>query len=99
MARLGISIYPEHSDLQEDIAYIKKAGTYGFKRIFTCLLSMEGKSRETVIEEFKARADAAHQAGLEIITDVSPAVFSRMGITYEDLSVFGEMHVDGIRLD
>lgn len=99
MARLGISIYPEHSGLQEDIAYIKKAGTYGFKRIFTCLLSMEGKSRETVIEEFKARADAAHQAGLEIITDVSPAVFSRMGITYEDLSVFGEMHVDGIRLD
>ena len=81
MARLGISIYPEHSDLQEDIAYIKRAGRYGFKRIFTCLLSVEGKSRESVIEEFRARADAAHEAGLEIIADVSPSVFEKLGVS------------------
>lgn len=99
MARLGISIYPEHSDLQEDIAYIKRAGRYGFKRIFTCLLSVEGKSRESVIGEFQARADAAHEAGLEIIADVSPAVFEKLGVSYEDLSVFSQMHLDGIRLD
>lgn len=36
---------------------------------------------------------------MEIIPDVSPSVFSRLGISYEDLSVFREMHVDGIRLD
>ncbi len=99
MARLGISIYPEHSSLEEDIAYIKKAGKLGFKRIFTCLLSVEGKTRKEVIEAFRRRADAAHEAGMEIIPDVSPAVFSRLGISYEDLSVFSEMHVDGIRLD
>lgn len=99
MARLGISIYPEHSNLQEDISYIQKAGAYRFKRIFTCLLSVEGKSREAVIGEFRARSDAAHGAGLEIIADVSPAVFSKLNITYEDLSVFSDMHVDGIRLD
>lgn len=99
MARLGISIYPEHSTVEEDIAYIKKAGSLGFKRIFTCLLSVEGKSREEVIGEFCQRADAAHEAGMEIIPDVSPAVFSMLGISYEDLSVFAEMHVDGIRLD
>ena len=99
MARLGISIYPEHSDLQEDIAYIKKAGKYGFKRVFTCLLSVEGKSRDQVIMEFRERADACHAAGMEIIPDVSPAVFARLGISYEDLSIFTDMHVDGIRLD
>lgn len=99
MARLGISIYPEHSNVEEDIAYIKKAGSLGFKRIFTCLLSVDGKSREAVIEEFRMRADAAHEAGMEIIPDVSPAVFSKLGISYEDLSVFSEMHVDGFRLD
>lgn len=99
MARLGISIYPEHSTAEEDIAYIKKAGDLGFKRVFTCLLSMEGKTRQEAIEEFRVRADAAHEAGMEIIPDVSPAVFSKLGISYEDLSVFAEMHVDGIRLD
>lgn len=99
MARLGISIYPEHSTVEEDVAYIKKAGSYGYKRIFTCLLSMSGKSREDVIKEFRIRADAAHEAGMEIIPDVSPSVFRELGISYEDLSVFSEMHVDGIRLD
>lgn len=99
MARLGISIYPEHSTMEEDIAYIQKAGALGYKRVFTCLLSVDGKSREQVIEEFRCRADAAHEAGMEIIPDVSPAVFERMGISYDDLSVFAQMHVDGIRLD
>lgn len=99
MARLGISIYPEHSKTEEDIAYIRKAGELGYKHIFTCLLSMDGKSRDEVIEAFRVRADAAHEMGMEIIPDVSPAVFSKLGISYEDLSVFSEMHVDGIRLD
>ena len=43
MARLGISIYPEHSTAQRDQAYIRKAGSLGYKRIFTCLLSVGDK--------------------------------------------------------
>ena len=46
MAKLGISIYPEHSNEEQDIAYIRKAGKLGYKRIFTCLLSVGEKSRE-----------------------------------------------------
>ncbi len=99
MARLGISIYPEYSTAEQDIAYIRKAGGLGFERVFTCLISMEGKSREEVIKDFRVRADAAHEMGMEIIPDVTPGVFASLGITYEDLSVFTEMHVDGIRLD
>jgi len=98
MAKLGISVYPEHSTEERDIEYIRKAGRLGYKRIFTCLLSVE-ESREEVICRFRRLADEAHACGMEIIPDVSPAVFSRMGISYEDLSVFQEMHVDGIRLD
>ena len=59
MARLGISIYPEHSKLEDDLAYIRLAGSYGFKRIFTCLLSVGDKSREEITEEFRLRIDAA----------------------------------------
>ena len=99
MARLGISVYPEHSTIEKDQAYIRKAGSLGYKRIFTCLLSVGDKSREEVVNEFRALADTAHECGMEIIPDVSPAVFSRLGISYDDPSVFQEMHVDGIRLD
>ena len=99
MARLGISIYPEHSTEEQDIAYMRKAGKLGYKRIFTCLLSIGEKSREEIIGQFCRLADEAHACGMEIIPDVSPAVFSRLGISFEDLSVFREMHVDGIRLD
>lgn len=98
MARLGISVYPEHSTEEKDIEYIEKAGRLGYKRIFTCLLSVE-ESREEVMGRFRRLADAAHGCGMEIIPDVSPAVFSRLEISYEDLSIFEEMHMDGIRLD
>ena len=40
MARLGISIYPEYSTEEQDIAYIRKAGKLGYRRIFTCLLRL-----------------------------------------------------------
>lgn len=99
MARLGISVYPEHSTEEKDLEYIKKAGRFGYKRIFTCLLSVEDKSREEVISQFRRLADVAHACGMEMIPDVNPAVFVRLGISYENLSIFQEMHVDGLRLD
>ena len=37
---LGISIYPEHSTVEKDKAYLKLASEYGFTRVFTCLLSV-----------------------------------------------------------
>ncbi len=70
MARLGISVYPEHSTEEKDMEYIRKAGRLGYKRIFTCLLSVE-ESREEVIGRFRRLADEAHACGMEIIPDVS----------------------------
>ena len=52
MRRLGISVYPNHSKVEEVKQYIELASKYNFKRIFTCLLSVEG-NKEQVIEEFK----------------------------------------------
>ena len=67
MARLGISIYPEHSTEEQDIAYIRKAGKLGYKRIFTCLLSVGEKSGEEIIGQFRRLADEAHACGMEIM--------------------------------
>lgn len=50
MHRLGISLYPEHSTPEKDLAYMQLAAKYGFSRIFTCLLSVEKGAEETVAE-------------------------------------------------
>lgn len=99
MARKGISVYPEHSTLEKNLEYIHLAGKYGFRRLFTCLLSVGNKNREELLSEFRELIDAAHKEGMEVIPDVNPGVFERLNITYDDLSFFHEIHADGIRLD
>lgn len=98
MRNLGISIYPNHSNVEDDLAYIELAHKYGFTRIFTCLLSMEGDS-EKIIEHFKQTIQFSKQLGMEVICDINPRVFSELNISYNDLSFFNALGVDGIRLD
>ena len=98
MRRLGISVYPEKSTKEEIIQYIDKAATYGFSRIFSCLLSVE-KDKEEIKQDFTEINTYARNKGFEIIVDVSPRVFSTLGISYNDLSYFKEIGADGLRLD
>ena len=96
MARLGISIYPDVSnDLKKDVQYIDMACEYGFKRLFTNMLSVDREA----LEKVKTVHAHARLKGMEVITDVSPSVFSAYNISYDDLSFFKDLNVDGIRLD
>ncbi|MGL5152014.1 MAG: DUF871 domain-containing protein [Clostridium sp.] len=99
MRRLGISVYPNHSSMDRVIEYIDLAAKYGFSRIFTCLLSAEGKSTEEVVAEFKVMVDAANKHGMEVIADLDPTVFNNLGASITDLKVFKDMGLSGIRLD
>lgn len=98
MRRLGISIYPEAASLEDNMRYVKRAKENGFDRIFTCLLSVEG-NKETIISEFKKLMDYCKSLEFEVIVDVAPQIFRDLGITYDDLSFFKRMGVDGLRLD
>lgn len=42
MRKLGISVYPMNNSVKEIKNYIDLAAKYNFKRVFTCLLSVEG---------------------------------------------------------
>lgn len=95
----GISIYPEKTDLNKNIEYIHLAGKYGFKRIFTTLLSVENKTKQQIIEEYKKMFDVAHQYNMHISIDVAPSIFSNLNISYDNLSFFKELGADCIRLD
>ncbi|WP_291569218.1 DUF871 domain-containing protein [Clostridium sp. UBA4548] len=98
MRKLGVSIYPEKATLEENLAYLNLAHSYGFSRVFTCLLSVQG-DKEKIIGEFKEIINEANKLGMEVIADVSPNVFGQLGISYKDLSFFKELNAYGIRLD
>ena len=55
MKRLGISVYPERSSKEQCYQYMEMAGSYGFQRVFTCLLSVK-ESREEMIKELDRKS-------------------------------------------
>ncbi|GAA0076987.1 MupG family TIM beta-alpha barrel fold protein [Clostridium sp. CTA-5] len=99
MKRLGISVYPNHTDINEIVKYIHLAGKYGFKRIFTCLISVADKNLDDVLGDFKLMLNTAKEEDMEVIADLEPAVFKFLGASIYDLKAFKDMGLDGIRLD
>jgi len=96
--RLGISVYPERAPKEKCYEYMKMAGSYGFRRVFTCLLSVK-ESKEQIINEFSEFCRVAHENGLTVSVDTNREVFKKLGASPLDLAVFAQMNVDIIRLD
>lgn len=99
MKRLGISIYPENASIEENRNYIQKAAKYGFKRIFTCLISSTNKSIEETVKNFKKIVSFANSYDMEVIADIDHTVFERYNLSINDLSFFNNLGLKGIRLD
>ncbi|MDK2844277.1 MAG: uncharacterized protein PWP69_1069 [Enterococcus sp.] len=95
---LGISIYPNYSNFEEDLAYLKLAHQYGFSRLFISMLEINSDA-EKLIEKFKQTIHYARELNFEVILDVSPRIFSVLGISYDDLTFFEQLGASGIRLD
>ena len=98
MRRLGVSIYPNNSSLEEDRRYLSLATKYGFSRIFTNLISID-EDKDRILREFKEIINYGKDLGMEVIADVSPSVFKSLDIHYSDLKFFKDMNLSGIRLD
>ncbi|MDR3595958.1 MupG family TIM beta-alpha barrel fold protein [Clostridium sp.] len=99
MSKLGISVYPSHTDINDIVSYIHLAGKYGFKRIFTCLISAADKNLEDILNDFKIVTSAAQEENMEVIADLDPTIFKKLEASIYDLKVFKDMGLDGIRLD
>lgn len=98
MGKIGISIYPEKSTFEKDAAYLDLAHKYGFKRVFTSLLEING-DKEAVLKGFKKVVAYATHLGMEVMVDISPRLFDALEISYDNLAFFDELGADGIRLD
>ncbi|MBE6468658.1 MAG: DUF871 domain-containing protein [Coriobacteriaceae bacterium] len=96
--RLGVSVYPERTDVERVRSYLERAARLGFSRVFTCLLSVSGGADET-IQEFAGFIRMAHDLGFTVSVDTNEDVFGRLGASPEDVGPFAEMGVDIIRLD
>lgn len=99
MRGLGISVYLNHGTKEENMKYIETASKLGYKRIFTCLISAQGKNIDEVIKNAAEVIGFANKCGMQVVADVEPAVFKRFGTSYEDLSFFKNLGLYGIRLD
>ncbi len=96
--RIGLSLYPDHSDYEEDREYLKKGYDLGFSRIFMSMLEVsEGK--QAVANKFKKVIAYGKSLNYEVILDIAPSVFDQLEISYDDLSFFSELGADGLRLD
>lgn len=96
--RIGISLYPDHSIMAEDYAYIDKAAALGYSRVFMSMLEVtEGKA--AVAKKFSEVIRYARIQGFEVILDIAPTIFEQLAISYDDLTFFAMLGADGIRLD
>lgn len=98
MRKLGVSIYPDRSSLEENKKYLDLASKYNFTRVFTNLLSVDMNESHS-FNDFKEVVKHASNLGMEVIADVSPAVFKTLDIHYTELKFFKDIGLSGIRLD
>lgn len=99
MHKLGISVYPDKSPMEEVYAYMEKAAKLGYSRIFTCFLSIPEDKRESYLVEFKDFMTKAHELGFEVAADTNPQVFDILGATPGNLKPFADLGLDIIRMD
>lgn len=99
MHKLGISVYPDKTPMEEVYAYMEKAAKLGFSRIFTCFLSIPEDERAAYMVEFKKFMEKAHELGFEVAADTNPAVFELIGATPDNLKPFADLGLDIIRMD
>ena len=98
MRNLGLSIYPDHSNYDDNVQYLELGHKYGFKRIFMSMLEVQGSVEETK-EKYKKIISIGNRLGYQTFLDVSPRIFKDLKIDYHDLSFFHDIGATGLRLD
>lgn len=95
---LGVSVYPDLSSMNEIERYLELATKYGFSRVFSSMFSMEGTNEE-IIDYFRNFIHVAHRNQMEVSLDVNPMFLNKLGVSYDDVSLFNEIHCDIMRMD
>ena len=98
MTELGVMAYPDLSPMERIRDYLRTAAKYGFRRVTSSMLSVEGTDQE-IIDYFREFNQTAHEWGMKVSLDVNTNFLRRFHQFYEDISLFHELGCDIIRLD
>ncbi len=98
MHQLGVSVYPDLRPMEEIAHYLKLVSSYGFKRVFSSMFSVEG-TKEEVIDYFTKLIEIAHDVDMTVSLDVNPQCLENVGATAKDISIFHKMKCDILRMD
>lgn len=99
MRKLGIALYPDKSELEQDQSYLKMAKSIGYERVFMSFLQIDIQDPMRSIRRIKESARLAHEMGFSVTLDIHPMVFTYLKCKEDDLSYFHDMGIDILRLD
>ena len=98
MTHLGIMAYPDLSPMDQIEEYFKLASQYGFTRVTSSMLSVDG-TKDEIISYFREFNECAHKYGLLVSLDVNTSLMRKLEQSYDDISLFHDIKCDVIRLD
>lgn len=98
MTELGITAYPDISPMDKIKDYFKLASQFGFTRVTSSMLSVEGTNDE-ILAYFKELNEIAHTFGMTVCLDVNTNLLARLHQSYDNISAFHKICCDCIRLD
>lgn len=96
---LAISLYPDKTTLEEDIAYLELARGLGYRHVFTSFLQIDPQNPARSVARIKESCRAAAERGFGITLDIHPLVFKVLDCPPTELSYFNDMGVTRLRVD
>ncbi len=78
MKRLGVSVYLNSNNLQENIQYINLASKYGFEIVFTTLISINDSNFDKYYNDFVNLVKYSNNIGMKVIADVEPEILKKI---------------------
>ncbi|MFV0254676.1 MAG: MupG family TIM beta-alpha barrel fold protein [Erysipelotrichaceae bacterium] len=94
----GVSVYPDLRPITEIEEYLKTASSYGCRRVFSSMFSVEG-SNEQIIDYFREFIKIAHDNKIEVVLDVNTEFLKQLAVEPTDLKLFSDIGVDMLRMD
>lgn len=96
---LGIALYPDKTELEEDIQYLQLAKSLGYKKVFMSMLQIDIHDPKKSIRRLKESIQYTKQLQMLVMLDIHPMIFKYIKKKEDDLSYFHELGVDILRLD
>lgn len=96
---LGVSLYPDKTEFEQDKQYLEMAKRFGVTRVFMSFLQIDIQNPKKSVKRIKESARYAKAIGMEVDLDIHPMVFKYIGNDETDLSYFYEMGIHTLRLD